>query len=64
MSETAANSQTATRKGKGVIKGRDVQQNVTVSFEESARGCSKEISFARNENCQTCEGSGAKPKAP
>jgi len=46
-----------------VIKGRDIQQDITVSFKESALGCSKDISFARNENCETCEGTGAKPKA-
>jgi molecular chaperone DnaJ len=46
-----------------VIRGRDVQKEITVSFKESALGCSKDIDFARNENCETCEGTGAKPKA-
>jgi len=65
MSETAANSsQSSAKKAKGVIKGRDVQMSVTISFKESALGCSKEVKFARNENCETCEGSGAKPLAP
>ena len=65
MSETAQNTSSfsSNQKGKGIIKGRDIQQSVTVSFEESALGCTKEISFARNENCETCDGSGAKPNA-
>ena len=62
MNETTTNSQgPQSKKAKGVIKGRDIQQNVAVSFKESALGCSKDISFARNENCGTCDGSGAKP---
>lgn len=63
MSETANSSTTTTKKAKGVIKGRDIQQNVTVSFQESALGCTKDITYARNENCETCDGSGAKPRA-
>ena len=62
MSETAQNtSQNLNQKAKGVIKGRDIQQSVTVSFEESALGCTKEITFSRNENCETCDGTGVKP---
>lgn len=52
------------RRGKGIIKGRDVQQATTISFKESALGCTKEVSFARNEVCQTCDGTGEKPRAP
>ena len=36
---------------KGTIKGRDVQLGVKVTFEESALGCDKEVTFNRNENC-------------
>ena len=62
MSETAQNtSSNLNQKAKGVIKGRDIQQSVTVSFEESALGCTKEITYARNENCETCDGTGVKP---
>lgn len=62
MSEMEQQS-TQSKRTKGVIKGRDVQEELTISFEESALGCSKQICFARNENCKTCEGSGAKPKS-
>ncbi len=45
----------------GPRKGADIQQQVNVSFEEAAFGVEKEIKFYRQENCETCDGSGAKP---
>ena len=41
------------------VDGEDILARVTVSFEEAAFGCKKEISFARVEMCQDCSGSGA-----
>ena len=41
------------------IEGDDVGARVSISFEEAAFGCKKEISFARIENCSDCGGSGA-----
>lgn len=41
------------------IEGDDVLARVTVSFEEAAFGCKKEISFARIEACGDCGASGA-----
>ena len=52
-------SSESTKKNKGVIKGRDVQVEINVSFEESGLGCEKIVTFNRNEVCQTCDGSGA-----
>lgn len=43
------------------VQGDDLQYRLTISFEEAAFGCEKEIDFFRNENCDTCSGSGAKP---
>ena len=40
-------------------QGEDVVARVTVSFEEAAFGCRKEISFARVESCQECGATGA-----
>ena len=34
-----------------------------MTFEESGLGCEKEVSFTRNENCDTCGGTGARPGA-
>ena len=42
-------------------KGRDLQKAITITFEEAAFGCKKEISYRREEKCATCGGSGAKP---
>jgi molecular chaperone DnaJ len=43
------------------VQGDDLQYRLTISFEEAAFGCEKEIDFFRNEACETCGGSGAKP---
>lgn len=45
----------------GPTQGNDVQYRVSITFEEAAFGCEKSIDFFRNEHCDTCGGSGAKP---
>ncbi len=40
-------------------EGEDVMTRLTISFEEAAFGCKKEVSFARVEACSDCSGSGA-----
>ena len=39
--------------------GDDIGTRLTISFEEAAFGCKKEVSFARIEACGDCSGSGA-----
>lgn len=41
------------------VEGDDIAARVSVSFEEAAFGCKKEVNFARVENCPDCHGSGA-----
>ena len=41
------------------MDGDDVAARVTISFEEAAFGCKKEINFARIESCGECSGTGA-----
>ena len=41
------------------VEGDDVATRVSVSFEEAAFGCKKEVNFARIESCPDCHGSGA-----
>jgi len=41
------------------VDGDDIGTRVTISFEEAAFGCRKEISFQRIETCSDCSGSGA-----
>jgi len=45
----------------GPIPGDDIRYNLTISFEEAAFGVEKEITIPREEACETCHGSGAKP---
>ncbi len=41
-------------------RGADLEAQVTVTFEEAAFGCEKEIHLYRTEFCPDCDGSGAK----
>lgn len=43
----------------GPVRGEDIHLRVTVSFEEAAFGCKKEVIFSRVEKCAECGGSGA-----
>ena len=40
-------------------RGDDVQERVTISFEEAAKGCKRTVETTRIENCSECGGSGA-----
>ena len=42
-------------------QGNDLQYELRITFEEAAKGCQKSFDFYRNENCETCGGTGAKP---
>ena len=42
-------------------RGRDLQKEVTLEFEEAVFGVEKEIEFSRDEVCSTCNGNGAEP---
>lgn len=41
-------------------RGEDVTVNVTLSFLDAAKGCTREITYTRNEPCADCKGTGAK----
>ena len=45
----------------GPVPGDDLRYNLTITFEEAAFGVEKEITIPREEACETCHGSGAKP---
>lgn len=40
-------------------RGRDIQISITLTLEESAKGCKKTIEVPRIENCNECGGTGA-----
>ncbi len=42
-------------------RGRDLEYRMEISFEDAAFGTEKTIRIPRQEICQTCDGSGAKP---
>lgn len=42
-------------------RGRDLQMEVRLTFEEAVFGVEKEIEFQREETCSRCNGSGAEP---
>lgn len=41
-------------------RGSDTEATVNISFEEAAKGCKKQVSFRIIENCNECNGTGAK----
>jgi molecular chaperone DnaJ len=41
------------------VRGDDIVTRLSITFEEAAFGCKKEISYARVEKCGTCAGTGA-----
>ena len=43
------------------VQGNDLRYELRITFEEAANGCEKSFEFYRNENCETCHGTGAKP---
>ena len=42
-------------------RGSDIQTNITISFEEAAKGCKRTVDVQRIEVCSECSGSGAAP---
>ncbi len=40
--------------------GEDIEREMTLSFMDAAKGCTKEIAYNRNEPCSSCKGTGAK----
>ena len=51
----------SSRTSNGPVKGADLRYDMEITFEESFLGTEKEISINREDNCATCNGTGAKP---
>ncbi len=49
------------RARQGPRRGADLAYDLTISFEEAAFGCEKEIEILRHETCPRCQGNGAEP---
>lgn len=52
-----------TQRRNAPMRGRDIQLNLRISFEEAAFGASKSVEFQRAELCDTCKGTGGKDGA-
>lgn len=44
----------------GPMRGEDLHYEISISFKEAAKGCSKELNVTRHETCGVCQGSGCK----
>lgn len=51
----------ASHRGRAVQRGRDLRYDLEVSFKDAAHGAEKEILVPREETCEHCNGTGAKP---
>ena len=49
------------RRRGGPQRGADLRYDLEISFEESARGAETAVQIPRQENCESCHGSGAAP---
>lgn len=49
----------STRRRNGPVRGDDLLYRITVSFEEAAFGCKKEIKYNKVDKCSDCGGTGA-----
>ncbi|MBQ3490234.1 MAG: DnaJ domain-containing protein, partial [Clostridia bacterium] len=45
----------------GPQRGDDLAQRITISFEEAAFGCKKDIKYTKIEHCSDCNGNGCAP---
>ena len=52
---------TGRRSRRSPRRGRDLQMQVSLTFEEAVFGVEREIEFQREETCSRCNGSGAEP---
>lgn len=51
----------SSRRRNGPERGDDLEYTLNLTFEEAVFGIEKEISISKNENCDTCNGTGSKP---
>jgi molecular chaperone DnaJ len=49
------------RRRGGPQRGSDLRYDLEITFEESARGAETTVQIPRQENCETCDGSGSAP---
>ena len=47
-------------RARGPVQGDDLRYDMVLTFEEAAKGCTKELNITRDETCPECKGTGAK----
>jgi molecular chaperone DnaJ len=52
------------RRRGGPQRGADLRYDLEITFEEAAKGTETSIQIPRQENCETCQGSGSAPGSP
>lgn len=57
----AFGGRTRQRGGGRASRGYDLETQVQITLQDVAKGCDREIDFTRQDVCETCAGSGAKP---
>ena len=55
------NARQSARRNNGPKKGADLNLKMDITFEEAFLGVEKEVIITRNETCEHCHGTGAKP---
>lgn len=55
------NNRQSSRRNNGPRKGSDLNLKMDITFEEAFLGVEKEVVITRNETCEHCHGTGAKP---
>ena len=60
FSNAAAGGAGAAGAQQAATTGEDIQTEMTLSFMDAAKGCTKEFTYTRNEPCAACRGTGAK----
>lgn len=56
-----SSGRSSARSRTGPVKGASLRYDIEITFEEAFLGVEKEISFNRQETCDTCHGTGSKP---
>ena len=61
FSEFFGGGATSSARHTGPMQGDDLRYDLTLTFEEAAKGCQKDLNVMRDDPCPTCKGTGAKP---
>lgn len=49
------------RNSNGPMRGSDIRASIRITFDESVKGCEKELELTLKDECEKCHGTGAKP---